>query len=92
MYVLLTELHTPGVAVAIRSQTGSVEVVIVSGATAEQFLLSVTLMVNVAVPAGAVGVPEITPVGLSVKPAGRLPDDIMKLSGAVPPEVVKVSE
>ena len=71
-------LQTPGVAVAVSSQTGRAEVVIVSGATAVQFLLSVTLTVKLAVPAGAVGVPEITPVlAFSDRPVGSEPAEIV---------------
>ena len=63
----------------------------VNGATAEQFLASLTARVKLAVPAGAVGVPEITPVAVfRVKPVGKVPDLTVKLSGAVPPLVVKV--
>ena len=78
---------------AVNEQTGSAEVVIVSGATAVQFLLSVTVTVKLAVPAGAVGVPEITPVvGFKTRPAGKLPAETVNVAGAVAPEVVSVAE
>ena len=70
-YWLVAVLQLPGVAVAVSEQTGSAEVVIVSGATAVQFLLSVTFTVKEAVPAGVVGVPEMTPVvGFKLSPVG----------------------
>ena len=67
-------------------------VVIVSGAMAEQFLASVTFTVKDAAPL-AVGVPEITPVlAFRTKPVGKLPPEIVKANGAVPPVVVRVCE
>ena len=93
VYWLVVVLQTPGVAVAVSEQTGSAAVVMVSGATAEQFLLSVTVTVKEAVPAGAVGVPEMTPVvGFKLSPVGKLPAEIMNVAGAVAPEVVRVCE
>ena len=85
-------LQMVGVAVATSEQTGSAEVVMVRGATAEQFLLSVTFTVNEVLVA-EVGVPEITPVvGFRLSPAGKLPDETVKLNGAVPLAVVRVCE
>ena len=92
VYWLVVVLQTPGVAVAVSEQTGSAAVVMVSGATAEQFLLSVTVTVKEAVPL-VVGVPEMTPVvGFKLSPVGKLPAEIMNVAGAVAPEVVRVCE
>jgi hypothetical protein len=52
--------------------------------------LSVTLAVKLAVPV-AVGVPVIAPLdAVRDNPAGRLPDGIDQVSGAVPPEEASV--
>src|SRR5271156_3922982 len=52
---------------------------------------SVTWTVNADGPAGPVGTPAIVPVvAPSVNPAGSAPDEIEKLSGAVPPFAIRV--
>jgi len=50
-----------------------------------------TVTVNVAEPT-AVGTPESAPAVLSVKPAGRVPDETLQVYGAVPPDAVKLAE
>jgi hypothetical protein len=53
---------------------------------------SVTLAVNLNVPA-AVGVPEITPVlAMSDRPGGKEPEAIAQLYGGVPPLAVSIPE
>ena len=52
-------------------------------------MASVALMENVKVPI-AVGVPEITPEGESVRPGGRLPLASENVYGLVPPPAVTV--
>ena len=54
-----------------------------SGATV---LESVTFTVNCAVVFGPVGVPEMTPALLKVKPAGSAPDPMAKFSVPAPPD------
>jgi hypothetical protein len=53
--------------------------------------LSVTFIVIDAVPA-VVGVPEMTPLVLRVNPAGKVPETIVQVYGAVPPLAVSVWE
>ena len=49
---------------------------------------SATRTVNVDVPAGAIGVPEITPVvGFKLRPGGSVPAEMLQVSGAIPPTV-----
>jgi hypothetical protein len=52
---------------------------------------SVTRAVNVEFPA-AVGVPVMAPLELSDNPAGKLPDTMFHVYGAVPPPAVSVAE
>ena len=52
---------------------------------------SVTVTVKLEVPA-AVGVPEITPAPLNVRPAGSVPDVTAQVYGAVPEEAANVVE
>src|SRR6185436_5651243 len=55
-------------------------------------LLSVTRMTNEDVPA-LCGVPLITPVdGLSVRPAGRVPESSAQMRGVLPPAAASVNE
>jgi hypothetical protein len=54
--------------------------------------LSVTWHVTIAALQEEVGVPEITPPVLSVKPAGNVPAAIDHVYGAVPPVAVSVCE
>lgn len=54
-------------------------------------VLSVTLTVKFAFPA-AVGVPLITPDEAKVKPAGKLPPEIVQLRGATAPVTASVAE
>ena len=53
--------------------------------------LSDTLTVKVDVPL-PVGVPEMTPEPVSVKPVGRLPDNIDQLYAGVPPLTARPCE
>jgi hypothetical protein len=66
-------------------------IVIDKGLVAVVLLLSVTLKVSAFVTT-VVGVPEITPPALSVKPAGNVPALTVQLYGAVPPVTVNVWE
>jgi hypothetical protein len=52
---------------------------------------SVTRTVNVEFPAAG-GVPVIAPFALSDSPAGKLPDTMFHVYGAVPPPAVSVAE
>lgn len=65
------------------------EMVMVNPALPGQELASVTLTVKELVPA-VVGVPEMTPAELMVRPGGRVPELMLKVYGAVPPLGVKV--
>ena len=51
---------------------------------------SMTVAVNVVGPPAVVGVPDITPVVLSAKPEGRLPDVTVQVNGTTPPETARV--
>jgi len=55
-----------------------------SAFVAVRLLASVTWTVKLEVPA-VVGVPEIAPAELKLNPAGRLPEEIDQVYGAVPP-------
>ena len=52
--------------------------------------LSATLMVKLLVPV-VVGVPEIAPAALKERPAGKEPDDTVKVYGAIPPDAASVA-
>jgi hypothetical protein len=53
-------------------------------------LESEAVIANVEVPV-AVGVPEITPALDSVRPAGKLPDEMVHAYGCVPPVAVNAT-
>ena len=55
-------------------------------------VLSVTLKVIEAGPPVVVGVPEITPLEISVSPAGSVPEAIDQVYGVVPPVAIRVWE
>ena len=53
-------------------------------------LESVTFTINEEFPA-ADGVPEIAPVGASVKPAGSIPGETLQVYGAMPPVATRLA-
>jgi len=69
---------------------GAAATVIVKGFVAEAPTVSVTLIVKL--PAGAVGVPLITPLGLRVKPVGSVPVTTDQVGVPVPPDDARGAE
>ena len=58
---------------------GGVITVMERDCVAVKLLASVTLKVTEVGPTAVVGVPEITPLALSVRPAGNVPEAIVQL-------------
>ena len=67
-------------------------IVIDSNFVAVRLLLSVTLRVAEFGPPAVVGVPEITPLELSDRPGGNVPEAMVQVYGAVPPVADSVCE
>ena len=66
-------------------------IVILKLLVALPFAESVTLTVNVELPA-VLGVPEIAPPALIDRPPGKLPESIAHAYGGTPPEALTVAE